>query len=101
MSSPEQTQDLGTIDAAIVICDQNIRRHARLAAISMVSGVILLGVLLWFGGLYARLAAGVKDKERLTLLSNVKERLSEIREFRNDSSLSYYQDILASLEKEK
>jgi cell division protein FtsN len=101
MNSPEQTQDVGTLDAAIVVCDQNIHRHSRLAAISMMSGVILLGVLVWFAGYYAHLTAGVRDKERFSLLSNLNEKLSALRENQNDSTLRYYQSERDTLEKAK
>jgi hypothetical protein len=64
--------DLGTLDAAIAVCDDNIKRHGGLAEISMVSGIVLLVAIVIFAGYYAGLTADVRDKKR-TLQTGVFE----------------------------
>ena len=73
MSSSGQIDSLGTLDAAIAVCDDNIKRHSSLAVRTLISGALLLFALVTLAGGYADLTAKITDNHRLELSSDVQK----------------------------
>jgi len=94
MDTQDQRSDSGSIDSAMHICDNNIKRHGQLATMSMMSGVTLLLAIITFAAFYAVLTAKVKDNERLELLRDIdtkEEALAQASQIDKPWSLSRMQ----------
>lgn len=106
MNSLEPIDRLNTIDAAIALCDDNIKRHNLSALTTLIAGGLLLLIVVALAGASADLTEKGTENQRLNLLNDVLQKqrafenvTNEIGPFRSEPNAA--KDRLTILEKSK